>query len=695
VRAGATAVFLLLATAGAAPVLILEHAVDRARECFARIEGVRGPELVACEAALSLLFLPAQAPWTRRSAERVREELFARAAVLRYLDAAVGRPDAAARSAALPALRRAEALVLGGTGRLRLDELGPPFPAPEVGALAASLGDAPTLLDGREAWGSWRVGERALALAWLEGRVERARALSERLLETAPENERERAAASVCATGGHARAAIDALAAIEKGRAERRSESFARHFGVARLALEACAALAGVDAPPVPSWGHAGKLDARPRLAALVDRRLRARHCAPAEAPCGAPVRAHAEMVLAMIREEPVGAHRLELVALAADAIDDAAEAARLLTPRDGEPDLGERLPRTIRDWVALRTGAAPFVTAETLEAAAARLAGLRDGADPSTRADDVDRVRHAAGALELLAAAAWAARGEAARARACFARGAAAALAAPGEHALARAGLERLLGDLDAARAAIAVPLAAPRLAQGDPPETVLLRAEALLERAELALPRDAPAALADARAGWALLRPQAGGSVRAHRALEQAGWLIVALDSFLRGEGWALAPLAPGAELEPPPVLGPLGGPLALAERASELERLLAVWQRWLASPATEMRAARYRLHRHRGDAPEALAAFVYAAALLADDGITTAEAAEVWLDAVLAVDFDRFSLRGIAWARAEAARWRGALDIEARWRERYRALARATEDPARAELLQIVGL
>src|SRR6185503_2586038 len=118
--------------------------------------------------------------------------------------------------------------------------------------------------------------------------------------------------------------------------------------------------------------------------------------------------------------------------------------------------------------------------------------------------------------------------------------------------------------------------------------------------------------------------------------------------------------------------------------------LHQNLSVWGAALRANDSDQRAFRYALLRQRGDMPDALVPYLAVAAKLAGKGD-----AEVWLDAVMAADAPRFSMRAYAWARAQAARGRGDRTAYVLWTGRLKTLAKVAGDEERAELARLLGI
>jgi hypothetical protein len=150
----------------------------------------------------------------------------------------------------------------------------------------------------------------------------------------------------------------------------------------------------------------------------------------------------------------------------------------------------------------------------------------------------------------------------------------------------------------------------------------------------------------------------------------------------------GERVTEVAPPARI--PVIVAP--SPLVPAEgRGAAFDGLLATWQAWLAADDDARRAHRYTLFRHAGQAPDALFAFIHAAGRLA----AAPDRSEVWLDAALALDARRMSLREQAWLRWRAALARGDEAAAAAWLGRYQKQLALASDPRAAELWQALRL
>ncbi|WP_437736679.1 hypothetical protein [Sorangium sp. So ce1335] len=720
--AAATAALVALALLG--PVAMVLVGERRAAACLASIEAPRGPALPDCRPGIRWFALPSRLPWTHRAASAHAEELGARAAVAAYIDAAVGRPDRAALAGATEAVETAEAVVAAGSARITFDALGPACGAPRLGREAARLGDRRTLLGQPDRWPDWHVRVHTLRAALAEGDVERAIAIARGYAVMDPRDEdlRTTIGAILClGDGAEAKRGIELLTLNQDDRASKRHAGMARDWGEVRAVLVACAARAGVEPSPMPEAAEAGVADA-------VEARLaqRARLAAAAAAGPGAAeagrraIRSIRDLLGSAAALAPGARRDLLAVALAdGDAID-AAEAAALALPEAGgdEPATGDDSAAApaaaigaagaapagaapalragsllALDWLPERGLARPVVAGPLRARAAARAAEL--AAAPELTPPERDALRAAAGALALDAARELALEGDAPAAIDALDRLGALApeLAPEPARALARSSAWRLAGDRDRALDLVEhIDIAAA------PPS---LRAAVLLQRAELLASRGRR--LDAARAAVLADEEAAARSDVARGARDD----LDLLDARARWTRLALARPPDAAPLRPgsPPALLPADlsaawpwvgfarpdAPWARADQPA-FSRALAAWSAARDAPPATRRALRYAALRRRGDAPPALVAYAALAAQLLGDGEGDAE---VWLDAFLALDAARFSLRHHAFARAEAARWRGDDGSAAAWQRRYDALRAVAADPTRAEIARYLGL
>ena len=657
---------LALATiAGLVPVLQYRGAKRWATGCFASVETPRGPELPDCRRAASMLALPARAPWTARAARWLLEEVPARMAVAEYTDAAVGTPAPARFDAAREAVSSVRFDLDAGTARLRLDELGPLLPAPEPWDVAADLGDW-RALSGREGgFQHWYTAVRAIDAALGRARwADAARIAAAELGRDATELEL-RAGAVQCALGEPA-VGLAELIAVQDDWANERRANFGRAWGQARVLVEACAALAGQAPPELPKGNGGGPFDHREQLAAL---RLgvaeRAERCdlAGGDAVCAArpEVAARLADAFSLLESGEPLRHRLALVALLAPMLGNAERALAISTAARGEVAFEPGL--VPHDWLSPPADE-PAVSAERYAVAWRAFFDLR-GKHPA--------LGNVAARLALRATRGFALRGETEQAIAFAARS---APVVGGDGALLASAIARHLGgDTAGAYASLEASHALSL------PAARALHAElaAQLRRAEATSP------------GWISVvsgnvpvfvdRPafaSSDPSARAQADRERLEWLATCM---------ATGPVdgADGA-LEAPPWVG--SSRLSLPSvRAERLAMSQGAYRRALAAPAPARRAFRYALLSRRGDAPDALASFLVCAGRLVD----ASEDVETWLDAVMAVDAARFSLRAMAFARAEAAGVRGDDAAAAAWAATHAELEARAADPARAELFR----
>ncbi|XXY47951.1 hypothetical protein WME91_48895 [Sorangium sp. So ce269] len=710
----AVAAAALLAVALLGPVAVVRAGVRRAAACLASVEAPRGPALPDCRSELRWFAMPSRLPWTYRAASALAEELGVRAAVAEYVDAAVGRPDRAALAGAIEAMETAQAMVAAGSGRITFDELGPACGAPSLAREAARLGDRRTLLERPDRWPDWHVRVQTLRAALAEGDLPRALAIASSYAGMDPRDEdlRTTVGALLClGTGAEAKRGVELLTLNQNDRASKRHAGMSRNWGELRAVLVACAARAGVEPPAMPEAPEAGVADA-------VEARLAQRARLAAAAGQGAAeakqraLRAIRDLLGSAAALDPEARGDLLAVVLAEDEALDAAGAAALARPddaldgEDGEdepaagtpgaaPALRAGSPLAI-DWLPERGLARPVLSGSLRARAAERAAAL--AAAPQLSPPERDVLREVAWALALHAARELSLEGDAPRAIDALDRSTALAPepAPEAARALARSSAWLLAGDRDRALELLErVDVAAA------PPA---LRAAVLLQRAELLASRgrqlDAAraAVLADEEAAARATRLSGAPGGRAGLDLldVRTRWTRLAL---ARAPG--ASPLRQGG----PPALLPadlsaawpwvgfasLDAPWA-REGQPAFSRALATWSAARDAPPSTRRALRYAALRRRGDAPPALVPYAALASQLLGDGEGDPE---VWLDAFLALDAARFSLRHYTFARAEAARWRGDDGSAAAWQRRHEALRAVASDPTRAEIARYLGL
>jgi hypothetical protein len=668
---------VLVVTALVAPVVLLDRAVTQARSCFAAIEGPRGAALPDCRAHGQTMRRAGYAPWTARPAELLLEELGVRWSTARFLDAAVGTPDRGQLRQRLQPVADSARALGRGSARLRLDRLGDPLPAPQAAELAASVGDRASLLRDGERRSRWQLASYTLDAALLEGELDRATELAASYGELDNEDLALRSAALRC-LGGHGERALEAFATVEKRRSEERKANFSRHFGDVRAMLEACAALVEIPAPAMPHYGHAGDWEPREQIMAVRLRRaedaagcklyLAGHDCA--DEPRVGEALVQVQQLLASGRRLRF---RLELLALMVPGLEGPDGVAELARPRDGEPSVAQRVPWRAADMVAPGGRDRPLLAAERLEVAAARLA---------LWAEEDARLAPLAGAVGLLAARAFALRGERATALRRAER-AGRLVGGPAGARLARAAVLRTLGQHVEALAAL----------DGDSEgldaataSDAAVTSRLLLERAELQalLGRSATPAVAAARR----LVEQSGAAAPGAALPGAVSTVAEPLEWIELAAGPPATALPSSAPLRFPWVEGAAPG---TAARAAGRRARQQLWRAWLAGDSATRRAARYRLFRQRGDAPATLVAYTVLLGRLCDSG----QDVDTWLDAALALDARRMPARSYAWARSEAARWLGDDEHASAWRARWRRMQQWAGRRDRAELFQQIGL
>lgn len=666
---------LAIAAAGfAVPIGMLAHGTASARACVARYEAPRGPELPACKQEIRWFVLPSRMPWTATPARYRAEELNMRVAIATYEDAAVGRPDAAALKPSGDAVVAGEKVMAAGSQRVALEELGKAVGAPDLGRSAMLLGDRRTLLARADQWAHWSVRRRTLLAALLEGDVPRAASLANRYAEWDPRDEdlRTAIAAMLCLSGGGKRG-MELLGTVQADRAKGRHENWTRNWGEVRAMTVACAAKAGVTAPPAPEAWEAGAGDRGEARAALRLRILRGGDATL--------IRDTAAIAVQMLKKAlPAGA-RLPLAAavLAAGHALDAGAAVEITTPRaaEGEPPLrGPARDLTAAAWMDREPGLSVIAPPSSFRDAAAALRRLSGGEEVTAEARAV--LLTAAAAATIAAARGFAEAGDAASAVGAI--DAAGEELRPAERALARASARYVAGDAAAALGDLAA----------DPPDLAAdpaLHAALLLQRAELLASngkRD--------EAARAVIAADEAAARAGDRALDlRAQWTRLALSGSRR------ASVAARVEDRAWPWTGPMASPAAWlppdAEGEGTLPAALAFWDGARRASPDLRRAVRYAaFRRHQGDAPRWLAPYLFLGGELLAPGEGDVE---VWLDAFAAAAATTTTLRAYAWSRMEAARFRGDATAAAAWAARYATLQKLAAPAANAELAASLGI
>ena len=693
----------VLATGAAAfvtvPEIMLAHGTREAKKCLVSFESAEPPEVLTCRESMEWMLLPARLPWTANRARYRAEELNARVAVANYVEAAVGAPSAERLAKAADALDLEAEVVKKGSQRLAFDELGPSVGAPDLGREADAVGDRRTLLARGDMWLDFRVRIAAMRAALLEADPKRAEALARRYADYDPRDHDHRTAiAAVLCMSEDTTRGFEMLPFVQEDRASRRYEGMTRDFGEIRALLVACAARAGKSPPPMPEHPKAGSADAVEQRALLRLRLATAR----ANGEATEPVQAAIAAARSLLENGPRGpGARVALLAsmLAAGADLDADEVARLSRARDDEDPLAAPLAWTATEWLAERRPVfgdvepPPVVPGATFVAAARGVLGLeaklRTSKEGPHRAT-AEALVAARGALWLEAAAALAREGDAASGANAADEVATTLGLGPHGRALVRSNVFRLAGDREKAFAELAVddtPAKDERTgkAASDP----RVPAAVALQRAELAMAlgkRD------EARTSAERAEARAEAS---HDVLlaARARWQLAAL-------GARTAPPPPWADVEAGTALTWIGfgnplEPYLAGDTTAQSARVARAIDGWVgltgADPSLR-HAARWAALRDRGDAPPWLGVHLALAGRL----IAPSEGdVEIWLDAVSAFDLRRFSLRSYAFARADAARFRGDAEAATRWDARYRFLRGVATDPTRIELARHLDL
>ncbi|MRG93603.1 hypothetical protein [Polyangium spumosum] len=703
-RMAALAGVAVVATAAAAsvtvPEIMLAHGTREAKACLASYEAPRGPDQPACGELVEWMILPARMPTTSDRARYRAEELNARIAHARYVDAAASVPSAEGLAKAAEELEQQATVVRSGSQRVTFDELGRSVGAPDVGREADALGDRRTLLARGEQWLDLRVRIAALRAALLEADPKRAEALARKYAEFDPRDHDSRTAiaAVLCmGLGDDPARGFEMLPFVQDDRASRRYEGMARDFGEVRALLVACAARAGKSPPPMPQNPQAGGADAIEQRA-LLRLRLATTH---ANGEATEPLQSAIAAGKSLLERGPRGPGvRVALLAalLAAGAELDAEDVARLAKARDDEEPLAAPIAWTATEWLAERRPAlgdadpAPVVPGATFVAAARGVLGLEaklHAPKGGTSRATAEALVAARGALWLEAAAALAREGDVEGGANAADEAATALRLGPHGRALLRSNVFRLGGDREKAFDELAV---------DDVP--------AKDDRAGGAADPRVPAAVAIQRAELAMAlgkREEARSSAeRGEQRAEASRDLLLAARAR-----WLLAAL--GARTAPPPswqdveagaalVWIGFGNPLEVyragdvAAQSARVARALDGWVGLAGADPELRRAGRFAALRDRGDAPPWLGVHLVLAGRLLDPSEGDVE---VWLDAASAFDTRRFSLRSYAFARADAARVRGDAEAASRWEARYRFLRGVASDPTRIELARHLDL
>lgn len=658
----------------AIPEVAVRRGRARATACLAGTRLPRGPTLPDCAPLVRDFDFPTGYSHTRHDATYRSEELLARSAIDRYVDGAVGNPDAERLARGALTARYAQSLMEDGSQRLLLDELGPAVGAPHIGKLATNLGDRARLLEYGDEQRLWYLRRDVLEAAIVEGELDRATELA--IAWSADEKIEAdlltEMGALLCITSPMDGYRL--LTGVCEKRADKRGENIQRNYGELFAVYYACAAKAGVPAPTLPDESGGGDPDVR-ELRRLTE--LRAQPSEPALA------RTLNRVVDTLMNDpSPFSSRRLDhdgqpyaramllaaTLVLSPDPIEPAS-AAKLARSREGvgEPPFAPRAV-TLGNVLARPVTLYPIVSAAWLSQAADALIDL------ARAPNEAEVLQRAASGIYTLAAIEYASDGDV-------------------EAAIDAAQSGARWGNLGPSEAATSVATAA--WVAGDAARALgLLRGVAPATAHDAQIERDALEALLLAATGdHESARSRATSLAQEHTS-------DVDLSLFARWTALALAPEAfgdPSEELALRPITSN-GQADALARYRTQSGEaagsMFTTWASGLQADANVRRAFRYKLFDHRGDMPALALPYLLAASRLLDED-TSAGGFEAWLDAVGAIDMKRIPLRSYAWMRMETARIVGNDWAADRWAERLgalRQLASAPEDLDAARFLRL---
>ncbi len=645
-----------------------------ATACIRGFEAPRGPELPWCGDAMKWFSFPARVPWTRTPATYRAEELRIRIAIGNYQNAVAGQPNREARKRSTELMAQASTIVHTGSQRLAFEELGPAAGAPEPGQDALLAGDRDALLARPKEWGEWHQRLHTLQASLLEGDFARTLDVAKHYATYDPREEDLRAAlGTILCLGGETQRGLDMLVLQQNDRAARRYAAMSRNWGDVRTAILACAALGKVSPPPRPASNEAGQDDHREarapvrlRLAEDHDNRLR-----------------EAQESAAQLLQTPLApGHRAPiLAALLASGRDLAPEVwADFASARaeGGEPPMLDLGTVNALAWLDLPQDR-PMAVGATFRHGAERLMEASASAPDDVRA----ALEFAAGALWIEGAKAYVRAADPDAAVEMLRRAAPLVNMDPTTRALAEGVARYAAGDAEGAHATLAT-----ATEDGADPE---LYAALLALRAETS-------------GVWG--PPSEEEAFAAYEAAEETE--SAALIAWARRiRFWAAPWTEPPADVS---IAGfdSMAGRFALwpslgyanktvqwggidDERLGLLSRNLGVWSAALHAKPEDQRSFRYAFLRHRGDMPDSAVPYLAIAQETAGSGGDP----EVWLDAVMATDAPRFSMRAYAWSRAQAARARGDKAAYKTWSDRLKGLAKLVGDEQKAELARYLGI
>lgn len=648
-----------------APEIVVRRARDDATRCLERARQPRSAKLPECSPLVRGFDFPTQFSYTRHDATYRAEELLARVAINRYLDAAIGDPDPARLATTALAVKKAQEMVENGSRRIWFEDLGSAVGSPHLGKLASSLGDRATLIGSPEYFGLWYNRRDTLEAALIEADFEEVDFIASRYASWSPSDADLVSAvgATLCITSPS-----DGYGMLEKipaHRAEKRYENMQRNYGEVHAIVSACAAKVGLPPPALPTDSGAGIADL-PSVRRLTELRL--------TVPGDDRQRGVRRAIDYLQRRgsEPVDRDQPHARAMLLAAVlvlsNEPLEPSLIVdiaTPRveTGEGPLAPRAA-SLRTALVRPMGLYPVVPASWLSSGGRILAELSRRAGGSERGV----LEHAAGGLFTLAAIEHAGDGRVHAAVEAADDGSRWTQATPALGLYSRVSAAYVAGDPTRALKLLDDGRDAARDATEDL-EIALTTLEALVA---------ASAGDRDRAARIAAELPAVAESAADPDLAISARWVALALG--------AAAPA-------PSPAPMRLTAWTGQADRASRyrehgdraLETTFAAWSEAFASTPEVRRAFRYHLFERRGDIPAlGLPALVASARLL--DPTISSEGVETWLDAFSAIDARRMRLRSYAWMRMEAARIRGDRASERAWSDRLdvlRAVASQEED------------
>lgn len=644
-----------------------------ATACIRSYEAPRGAELPWCGEAMRWFSFPARLPWTVTPATYRAEELRIRIALGHYRNAIAGKPDREARAKGAELMEQAQEIVLTGSQRLAYEELGPAVGAPDPGQDALLHGDRDTLLRHAKEWLEWHQRLHTLQAALLQGDMPLALDIAKHYASYDPREEDLRSAlGAILCLGGETQRGLEMLVHQQNDRASRRYAAMSRNWGDVRTAILACSALGHVAPPVRPATSEAGQDDHREIRAPLRLRLVEDQENRLRDAKEGA--------IQLLSGALPSGARAPILAALLASGAARSPESwLELASARtaEGEAPILDLGSVNVLSWLDVPHDR-PLAVSAVYRRGAEKLIEIAKDAPEEARPG----LEAVAGALWIEGARASVRAADAASALEMLNRAAPLVAMDPATRALAEAIVRYATGDAEGAHTAL---VAAPPARERE------LGAATLTLRAEVSgawgppSPDEAGAAFEAAAKGNSAALNAWARRVRfwaAPASEEPAAVSIASLDVMAgRFALW--------------PSLGYVNRTITWSSaddaRLELLQRNLRVWSAALQANESEQRAFRYALLRQRGDMPDALVPYLAVAAKLAGPGGD----AEVWLDAVMAIDAPRFSMRAYAWARAQAARGRGDREAYSLWMDRLRKLAKLAGDEERAELARMLGI